>query len=76
LSVNVANYCGSRYKFGDIFIEIPLSEAQDRLQKDKDALNQEIDTIKDTMDSMNNKMAELKVILYAKFKNSINLEKD
>ncbi|KAJ1977831.1 hypothetical protein H4R35_002140 [Dimargaris xerosporica] len=64
------------YKIGDIFIDLSLEEAQNRLQSEKDRLDYAIDAMKNDMDEIETKLAELKKTLYGKFKTAINLEKD
>ncbi|OZJ05558.1 hypothetical protein BZG36_01719 [Bifiguratus adelaidae] len=65
-----------RYKIGDAYIHIPLPELQIRLEEDKTKLNERLETIKSTLDSNAEHMAELKKVLYARFGNAINLERD
>ncbi|KAJ9069681.1 hypothetical protein DSO57_1002925 [Entomophthora muscae] len=63
-------------KIGDSFVEMPLSDAQDRLQKEQAVLADKVKASGELIDSTNSKMTELKGALYAKFGNTIHLEKD
>ncbi|KAI7852782.1 Prefoldin subunit 4 [Circinella umbellata] len=65
-----------RHKIGDAFVHIPVSEALERVEKDTDKLNLQMESLQSDMNSVQDKMSELKKVLYAKFGNSINLEKD
>ncbi|KAI8971113.1 Prefoldin subunit-domain-containing protein [Pilobolus umbonatus] len=65
-----------RYKVGDAFVHIPATEAIERIEKDSEKLSLSIEDIEKKVDSIKEKMGELKKALYAKFGNAINLEKD
>ena len=65
-----------RYKIGDAFILLPLSEVQSRLEQETSQLTEEVEELRNQLDSMNGKMQQLKTILYGKFGTAINLEKD
>ncbi|KAI9262185.1 Prefoldin subunit 4 [Phascolomyces articulosus] len=65
-----------RHKIGDAFVHIPVSEALERVEKDTEKLNLQMESLQSDMTSVQDKMSELKKVLYAKFGNSINLEKD
>jgi prefoldin subunit 4 len=61
---------------GDCFVSLNLEDCQTRIEDDQTILNQELDQFKDEIDSLNGQMAKLKALLYGKFGNTINLEKD
>ncbi|KAI9311539.1 Prefoldin subunit 4 [Dichotomocladium elegans] len=65
-----------RHKIGDAFVHVPVSEALERVAKDGETLDLRLETLKSDIDSVQAKMSDLKKDLYAKFGNSINLEKD
>ncbi|KAI9005423.1 Prefoldin subunit 4 [Phycomyces nitens] len=65
-----------RYKVGDTFAHVPVSEALERVEKDTEKIQLELDNIRSDVESVQGKMDELKKLLYAKFGNAINLEKD
>ncbi|KAK9764764.1 hypothetical protein K7432_007486 [Basidiobolus ranarum] len=64
------------YRVGDAYISLGLEDAQKRLSKEQDGLKKEVGQLKTEMDDISDQMDKLKVILYAKFGKSINLEKD
>ncbi|KAG1454700.1 hypothetical protein G6F56_007254 [Rhizopus delemar] len=65
-----------RYKVGDAFIHISVTEATERIEKDSEKYGLQIEEVKQNIDAVHQKMDELKKSLYAKFGNAINLEKD
>ncbi|KAG0368553.1 hypothetical protein BGX24_002775 [Mortierella sp. AD032] len=65
-----------RYRIGEAFVSLSLEAAQERISKSQDELDQEIEGLKTQMDEAVEKMEELKKVLYARFGNAINLEKD
>ncbi|KAG1210115.1 hypothetical protein G6F69_005757 [Rhizopus microsporus] len=65
-----------RYKIGDAFVHISVSEAAEKIEKDSERLDLLIEETKQNIDNIQEKMDELKKSLYAKFGNAINLEKD
>ncbi|KAF9165390.1 hypothetical protein DFQ26_000196 [Actinomortierella ambigua] len=65
-----------RYRIGEAYVSLPLEAAQERIQKAQEKLDEEIDVLKAQMDDAVEKMAALKKVLYARFGNAINLEKD
>ncbi|KAF9585619.1 hypothetical protein BGW38_001528 [Lunasporangiospora selenospora] len=65
-----------RYRIGDAFISLSLEAAQERISKSQEELDKEIGELKTQMDQAVEKMDELKKVLYARFGNAINLEKD
>ncbi|CAG8656342.1 4702_t:CDS:2 [Rhizophagus irregularis] len=56
-----------KYKIGEAFISISVEQAQQRIEKDKEILIQELEQIQNEMNSINEQMSQLKVHLYGKF---------
>ncbi|KZT62012.1 Prefoldin, subunit 4 [Calocera cornea HHB12733] len=62
------------YKIGETIVHIKLSQAQRLLEKEQKSIDEEISSLQSRIDECENGMKELKVVLYAKFGNAINLE--
>ncbi|KAG0313790.1 hypothetical protein BGZ97_009895 [Linnemannia gamsii] len=65
-----------KYRIGEAFVSLSLEAAQERISKSQEELDQEIEGLKSQMDEAVEKMDGLKKVLYARFGNAINLEKD
>ncbi|RUP44777.1 hypothetical protein BC936DRAFT_149025 [Jimgerdemannia flammicorona] len=65
-----------RYKIGDSFIHLTLEDAQARIARDQEVVDQQLEEVKTRIDDVTGKMGGLKTQLYAKFGKAINLEKD
>ncbi|KAI7872967.1 Prefoldin subunit 4 [Spinellus fusiger] len=65
-----------RYKVGDTFAHMPACDAIERVAKDTELMQLELDSLQSEMETVQGKMTELKASLYAKFGNAINLEKE
>ncbi|KAG0341816.1 hypothetical protein BG004_005888 [Podila humilis] len=65
-----------RYRIGEAFVSLPLEAAMERITKSQEELDRDIDALKTQMDEAVEKMDGLKKVLYARFGNAINLEKD
>lgn len=65
-----------RYKLADSFVSITQQRALEYISKDTERLDLEIDQLKATVDQCEEEMKKLKVVLYGKFGNNINLERD
>ena len=63
-----------RYRIGEAFCYISLSQAQKKLESDQSELDQQIASVTETIEDCEKTMKELKVALYSKFGSSINLE--
>ena len=61
---------------GEGFITLPREAAIERVEKMQTQLDERSDKIESEIAGIKKELAALKVILYAKFKNSINLEED
>ncbi|PVU94051.1 hypothetical protein BB561_002846 [Smittium simulii] len=64
------------YKLGDAFVKLGHEEALEQVETDKKAAESKLDGMKTELDSISQTLSELKTKLYAKFGNSINLDKD
>ncbi|XP_028850202.1 prefoldin subunit 4 [Denticeps clupeoides] len=64
------------YQIGEVFISHSQEETQEMLEAAKEALQQEIKALEDRVASIQEVLGDLKVQLYAKFGNNINLEAD
>ncbi|XP_063153102.1 prefoldin subunit 4 isoform X1 [Candoia aspera] len=64
------------YQIGDVFISHPQDETEEMLEEAKKNLQEEIGTLESQVESIQRVLSDLKVQLYAKFGNNINLEAD
>ncbi|XP_077109287.1 prefoldin subunit 4 isoform X1 [Ranitomeya variabilis] len=64
------------YQIGDVFISHPQEETQDMLEGAKKGLQDEINSLQSRVESIQQVLGDLKIQLYAKFGNNINLEAD
>ncbi|XP_003228806.2 prefoldin subunit 4 isoform X1 [Anolis carolinensis] len=64
------------YQIGDVFINHPQDETQEMLEEAKQNLQEEIGALESRVESIQRVLSDLKVQLYAKFGNNINLEAD
>ncbi|KAL1921177.1 uncharacterized protein VTP21DRAFT_10893 [Calcarisporiella thermophila] len=65
-----------KYRVGDAFVHLSLSQAQERIEQEQASLDQQIEALGREIENVRGRMTELKTVLYGKFKNAINLEKD
>lgn len=63
-----------RYRVGEAFVQLPLSRAQKRLERDMENIDKEVSEVNESMDECDKGMKELKLVLYGKFGSAINLE--
>ena len=63
-----------RYKIGDTFVSLPVSEVQELLASNAQNIEESVAEIKGTISSVREDMEQLKVQLYARFGKSINLD--
>lgn len=63
-----------RYKVGETFLHMPLPRALKRLERDQSVLDDQVSALSASADECEQKMKELKVLLYAKFGRAINLD--
>ncbi|XP_069808543.1 prefoldin subunit 4 [Dendropsophus ebraccatus] len=64
------------YQIGDVFISHSQEETQEMLEAAKKTLQDEMDLLQSRVESIQRVLGELKIQLYAKFGNNINLEAD
>lgn len=64
------------YSIGETFVYLPQSEIVRRLETKKEELDAKLEEINTKNNTLEERMSELKSVLYARFGNSINLEKD
>ncbi|NWI50959.1 PFD4 protein, partial [Calyptomena viridis] len=62
------------YQIGDVFISHSQEETQEMLEEAKRSLQEEIEALESRVESIQRVLSDLKVQLYAKFGNNINLE--
>ncbi|XP_005990637.1 prefoldin subunit 4 [Latimeria chalumnae] len=62
------------YQIGDVFISHSQEETQEMLEAAKQCLQDEIKSLESRVESIQQVLSDLKVQLYAKFGNNINLE--
>ncbi|MCO5560102.1 hypothetical protein L7F22_013709 [Adiantum nelumboides] len=65
-----------RYQLGEVFCHLPKDEVEERLEALKGENQKELERFEEEKDGVLKQMANLKTILYGKFKDSINLEED
>lgn len=65
-----------RFQIGEVFAHVPKDEVETRIEKMQETTAKHLEKLKEEKESILAQMAELKKILYAKFKESINLEED
>ena len=66
---------GVPYRIGDSFYSLSPDEATERMEGEKGVVEGEIRRMEEETESIKEELAKLKVALYGKFGNSINLEK-
>nr|XP_061803369.1 prefoldin subunit 4-like isoform X1 [Nerophis lumbriciformis] len=64
------------YQIGDVFISHTQEETQEMLEAAKEELEQEVKELEERVSAIQKLLSDLKVQLYAKFGNDINLEAD
>lgn len=64
----------SRYKVGDSFFSLPVTEVQELLATSVENIDGEVTALEEKMSGLNDEMQELKAALYGRFGRSINLE--
>ncbi|KIW70084.1 hypothetical protein PV04_02390 [Phialophora macrospora] len=63
-----------RYKIGDSFMHLPLSEAQDLLAEQTSEIESEVSALEEELGGIKEEISTLKAHLYARFGRGINLE--
>ncbi|KAL7398446.1 hypothetical protein ABVT39_010218 [Epinephelus coioides] len=64
------------YQIGDVFVSHTQDETQEMLEAAKETLEQEVKGLEERVSAIQQVLSDLKVQLYAKFGNNINLEAD
>uniref|UniRef100_G3PAV8 Prefoldin subunit 4 n=1 Tax=Gasterosteus aculeatus TaxID=69293 RepID=G3PAV8_GASAC len=64
------------YQIGDVFVSHTQEETQEMLEAAKETLEQEVKGLEERVSAIQQVLGDLKVQLYAKFGNNINLEAD
>ncbi|XP_078275109.1 prefoldin subunit 4 [Rhinoraja longicauda] len=64
------------YQIGEVFISHSQDETQEMLEAAKQSLQEEIKALQSRVEAIQKVLSDLKVQLYAKFGNNINLEAD
>ena len=64
------------YQIGEVFVMAPMDEANEMLEETKQKLETEIKNLDSKCEDHKKVLSDLKVKLYAKFGNNINLEAD
>lgn len=62
------------YKIGDSFFSLPLPEVQQLLASSTEKIEEEVEAVQEKLSGIREEMGQLKVLLYARFGRSINLE--
>lgn len=65
-----------RFQIGEVFAHVPKDEVEMRIEQMTETTTKHLEKLKDEKDAVVAQMADLKKVLYAKFKDSINLEED
>ncbi|PWA67823.1 prefoldin subunit 4 [Artemisia annua] len=65
-----------RFQIGEVFAHVPKDEVETRIEQMQETTAKHLEKLNEEKESILAQMAELKKLLYAKFKESINLEED
>ncbi|KAH6564766.1 hypothetical protein BSLG_000354 [Batrachochytrium salamandrivorans] len=65
-----------KYRIGDAYVSLTLADAQARIESEQSKLDQELSVLGDRLGDIKGESTKLKVLLYAKFGKSINLDVD
>ncbi|KAL1828289.1 hypothetical protein DCAR_0207490 [Daucus carota subsp. sativus] len=65
-----------RFQIGEVFAHVSKDEVETRIDQLKETTDKSLEKLEEEKQSITAQMAELKKILYGKFKDSINLEED
>ncbi|KAK1058840.1 hypothetical protein LTR74_013068 [Friedmanniomyces endolithicus] len=64
----------NRYRIGDSFFSLPVSEVQELLSSSVGRINGNVESLEEKLSGLRDEMRELKAALYGRFGRSINLE--
>ncbi|KAF2265146.1 Prefoldin, subunit 4 [Lojkania enalia] len=62
------------YKIGDAFMSLPQPQVLEMLSASTEDIDNEVNSLKEKLESIQEEMEELKKVLYGRFGKSINLE--
>ncbi|KAL3624611.1 Prefoldin subunit 4 [Castilleja foliolosa] len=65
-----------RFQIGEVFAHVPRDEVESRIEQMQEATSKNLEKLEEEKETIVAQMANLKKILYGKFKDSINLEED
>ncbi|TVU46068.1 hypothetical protein EJB05_05586, partial [Eragrostis curvula] len=65
-----------RFQIGEVFAHMPREDVETKLEQMKEDAAKKLERLEEEKESIVAQMAELKKILYGKFKDAINLEED
>ncbi|KAL7157808.1 hypothetical protein ABFS83_02G101700 [Erythranthe nasuta] len=65
-----------RFQIGEVFAHVPKDEVESRIEELQKVTSKNLEKLEEEKEAIVAQMAALKKILYAKFKDSINLEED
>ncbi|KAI3882434.1 hypothetical protein MKW92_005080 [Papaver armeniacum] len=65
-----------RFQIGEVFVHMANDEVESKIDQMKEMTTKNLEKLEEEKASLLSQMAELKKILYGKFKDSINLEED
>ncbi|XP_051124165.1 prefoldin subunit 4 [Andrographis paniculata] len=65
-----------RFQIGEVFTHVPKDEVESRIEEMKEVTSKNLEKLEEERETIVAQMAELKKILYGKFKDSINLEEE
>ena len=68
--------CSHSYQVGEVFIHMSEQQTQDALERAKTDIEEELTKLRTGCDEIQRILMDLKVQLYAKFGDNINLETD
>mmetsp|Transcript_25977 Transcript_25977/g.72752 ORF Transcript_25977/g.72752 Transcript_25977/m.72752 type:complete len:123 (+) Transcript_25977:105-473(+) len=63
-----------RYRIGGVFVSVTREDAEERTEKALEGARERRDTLESELNSIRDELRELKVTLYQKFGDNINLE--
>eukprot|EP00794_Sanderia_malayensis_P018661 gene18661-20543_t len=64
------------FKIGEVFVRIKMDDANQLIEQQKEKLQQQMEGFDSQAEELKKHLSELKVKLYGKFGNNINLEED
>ncbi|KAI3979812.1 hypothetical protein MKX01_013907 [Papaver californicum] len=65
-----------RFQIGEVFVRMANDEVESKIDQMKEMTTKNLERLEEEKAALLSQMAELKKILYGKFKDSINLEED